>query len=98
MIKLIYPEDGAILNTHTDLQDGFISRVRGEGIEMALEWLMSQKNGCDGSAPRKITFSRSSDEGAEYRFEISEKIDFSDAFLVKTREACCIFDNLETYP
>ena len=44
MIKLIYPEDGAILNTHTDLQDGFISRVRGEGIEMALEWLMSQKN------------------------------------------------------
>ena len=43
MIKLIYPEDGAILNTHTDLQDGFISRVRGEGIEMALEWLMSKE-------------------------------------------------------
>ena len=54
MSKPFYPENGAVINTHTPIQNTFIDMIHTHGTEAALEWLLPIKNGCECSYPQPV--------------------------------------------
>ena len=81
-----YPPDGARIDTHTPLQNEFIRRIRADGTEAALAWLLPVKNHCERSYPRDITL-RWPPDGAEwYAVEVSETPDFAGSRVFETAE------------
>ncbi|MBQ8295954.1 MAG: hypothetical protein IJX87_05935 [Clostridia bacterium] len=44
MVKLVFPKDETLFDTHTNVQNTFIREVGENGIESTLEWLTSMKN------------------------------------------------------
>lgn len=95
MIKLLFPTDECIFDTHTPIQKEFINRIHSEGTENALEWLTTVKNEAEQTFPRTLEFSWTGDCGSEYLFELSENCDFSEAFCVVTVETFIRIDNLK---
>ena len=71
MAKLILPQNGAKINTQTDIQSTFIEKFRTEGEEKAFEWLLSVKKQRDLSAPREILIEWEPDGAECFAVEIS---------------------------
>ncbi len=56
MAVLLYPENGFLFDTHTELQNEFIRRIADCGITEALKWLEPVKNRQEVSQPSVLTF------------------------------------------
>ena len=95
MITLISPENGFVFDTHTDIQNGFISRIENEGIENALVWLSGVKDDKERTYPEELRFTWDSDED-EFTFMLSENEDFSSPRIVKTNKKSITQTNLKT--
>ena len=95
MITLIYPINGSVVDTHTEIQKKFISLIREEGITKALEWLLPFKKEGELSFPEPIKFAWSNGGKKEYTFELSEREDFSSSYTVKTASPGCSVTNLK---
>ena len=45
MAKLLFPADGYLFDTHTDVQNTFIEKIHTEGTSSALKWIkVTQKD------------------------------------------------------
>lgn len=95
MSNHIYPPQGFIFDTHTDIQNEFIERINLYGIEDALIWLEKTKNNKECSYPETLVFSWEDDFSDEYIFELSKNEDFFDSYTVTCLEASCPITNLE---
>lgn len=95
MIKLVYPTDGCIIDTHTETQNTFIQMIKDKGIDEALEWLLPVKNDTECSHPTEIKFEWTNNGSDEYIFELSETEDFSDPIIFKTKENSIVITNLK---
>ena len=73
MAKILFPEEGYIFDTHTDLQNTFIEKIHTEGTARALDWLKEEKKDIERSHQRVLTLSWESDGSAEYTVELSEE-------------------------
>lgn len=81
MVKLLFPTEGYIFDTHTSVQNEFIDRINKSNTEDALEWLLPVKNDCEISKPSMLEFKWEIDECGPYTFELSENPEFSDALV-----------------
>lgn len=96
MASLIFPEDGYVFDTHTDIQNTFIEKIRTEGTDAALEWLLTVKNNVELSYPRVLSLAWEADGSPSYTAEVSEDADFADPFLtVTTEDTTCEIENLK---
>ena len=94
MAKLIFPQNGYVFDTHTQIQNEFIGIIEREGIDKALQWLRPLKDGSEYTYPESLTFVWE-DASEEAVFELSKKEDFTDAAVVKTQKNSCTLTNLE---
>ncbi|MBE6542470.1 MAG: hypothetical protein E7672_08525 [Ruminococcaceae bacterium] len=95
MKKELHPDNNSVIDTHTDIQNSFINKIRTEGITVALEYLLPIKNGRESSYPATVRLSWIPDGETSYNFEISENEDFSDAFCAVTAEPSFTLTNLK---
>ena len=95
MISLIYPPSGAVIDTHTDIQNKFIDFIKTQGISAALEWLLPQKDGSELSFPNSVRFEWSDTNAREYIFEISEDKDFTTSYTSRTEAPFFVMTNLK---
>lgn len=95
MIKLLSPENNAVIDTHTEIQNMFIKLIRSEGIDEALEWLLPRKNGLERSYPNPLVLEWEDDGSPFYEFWISESEDFSNSKIFKTTETTYELLNLK---
>ena len=93
MTKLIYPENAFLFDTHTDLQNEFLRRIKEDGIDSALVWLEPEKNNTESSHPRSLVFSWETRGRA--RLAISKNEDLSDAWIYETEESSYEVENFE---
>ena len=89
---LLFPPCGYEFDTHTDIQNEFIKQIEKQGIDEAIEWLKTVKNG-ELSYPRALVFRWNGSPGDE--FEISKNKDFSNSRHIKCDLPSCEIDNLE---
>lgn len=90
-----YPVNGFVFDTHTDIQNEFIKRIQAEGTECALEWLETVKNRQECSYPRSLLLSWEGETFSDYFLEISEREDFANTVVIKTRKNSYNLDNLK---
>ncbi len=95
MVKLEFPRDGSTIDTHTPLQNEFISRIQENGTEAALEWLLPRKCEKEFSLPAHVRFAWTDDGSDSYYLEIAEDSDFLSAFSVVTPNNCYVYRNLK---
>ena len=95
MIELILPENGSLIDTHTETQNTFIRMIKEKGIDEALEWLLPVKDDKECSRPTEIKFEWKCDDAQEYTFELSESDDFALAETIKTKEKFLYVTNLK---
>lgn len=90
----IYPTDGYIFDTHTDVQREFIQRIKDFSTENALSWLSKVKNDRELSHPATLRFEweRSYEKTI---FELSENEDFSQAIRLECDENFCEIGNFK---
>ena len=92
----VYPSEGMVLDTHTDIQNEFIERIALDGIDDALEWLDGVKNGSECSYPEVLTFRWENKNSDKFIFELSKNADFADSYKLMCTEPLCDISNLET--
>ena len=85
MNNLMYPQDDAIIDTHTQIQNTFINSIRENGINAALDWLLPIKCNEELSVPIAVNFVWE-EQNAPYVFEISEENDFFNAYVLTVNE------------
>lgn len=95
MVRLLFPEDGYFFDTHTDIQNTFIDLIHMQGTDAALAWLGPVKNNCECTYPRALTFTWLPDGAPEYRLELAEDVDFTNAHLIVTRDDRAEVDTLK---
>ena len=95
MCKPIFPPEGYLFDTHTDVQNGFIKRIRLCGTENANEWIAPYKAKGELSYPRKLRFQWEADGSDVYKVEISESQSFSSAFVTQTKNTTIFIGNLK---
>ena len=95
MAKLLYPEDGMLLNPHTPVQREYMQRIRRDGITDALQWLRGVKQERELSLPQGITFRWESEREPAHRLEISENPDFPNPLVWETPENSLYIDNFK---
>ena len=94
MAKLLFPEDGYLFDTHTDLQNTFIKKIHTEGTASALEWMRIVKNGIERSYQNRLTLTWEPSGAEQYELELLEE--GADAPRVfKTAESSLELDNLK---
>lgn len=84
--KIIYPQNGAVVDTHTPLQNTFIGKIRAFGTEAALEWLLPVKEHRERSYPQDITLRWTPDGAKRWTVEVSETPDFAGSVTAGTAE------------
>lgn len=94
MVKLLFPTEGYVFDTHTPVQNEFISRINKSNTEDALEWLLPVKDNHEISKPMSLTFKWEAEEGP-YTLELSENVDFSDSLVFKTTSNTLEVSNLK---
>lgn len=94
-IDYIYPPEGFVFDTHTDIQNEFVEKINLCGIEDALIWLEKVKNNEECSHPETLVFSWEDDFSSDYIFELSKNANFLDSYMVTCLEASCSITNLE---
>lgn len=94
-MTLIYPNDYAIIDTHTDVQNQFIDLIKNQGISAALDWLLPQKNGRELTIPKSVRFIWTSRVMPEYVFELAENDTFSPSYTVRTADTFLDVSNLK---
>ncbi len=96
MIELLTPLNGATIETLTPLQIEFIAKIRGEGIDQALEWLLPQKAEQEHTRPQKcvLEWAARPDETA-YKVELAETEDFSACRIYQTNQTKIEVTNLK---
>lgn len=77
-MKLLYPNNGAIVEIQTALQREFIARNKCDGIENALNWLRPHKQGQELSYPAPVRLVWETD-AEESVLELSENGNFDNA-------------------
>ncbi len=95
MAVLLYPENGFLFDTHTEVQNEFIRRIADDGITEALKWLEPVKNNQEVSRPSVLTFRWEADRSALYTLEIAERPDFAEPMIFETAETFCDADNFK---
>jgi len=95
MANAIFPQDGFIFDTHTDIQNTFIEKIHTQSIEAALDWLRTVKNDTERTYPRPLEFRWENDGSEEYAFELAERADFGDSAVTVTRENTLSVENLK---
>ena len=95
MTRSVFPPDGERVDTHTDLQNEFISRIAASGTDRALDWLIPLKNGAELSRPRPVILSLPSDSEPPYRIEISGSESMSDPLIILSSTAKTEVTNLK---
>lgn len=93
-MQLIFPKNGATVDTHYPYQNIFLEKIRLEGIEKAVEWLEPIKSGREISYPAPTFLEWESDDG-EFTVELSRSSDFSDGAVIRTRAKRIPVFNLE---
>ena len=91
----IYPKDNLIVDTHTDIQNSFIEKIRSEGIDAACDWLNTVKNGREQSYPKSMNFRWEKDGSDKYVLEVSEDMEFIDPFKIETERNFYSMGNLK---
>ena len=95
MTHPIFPENGAVIDTHTPIQNDFIRRIRTQGTEAALAWLLPVKNRRECSLPGTLTL-RWTPDGAEGALvELSETPDFRAPQVRHAAGSACPVTNLK---
>ena len=92
-MKLLYPNNGAIVEIQTALQREFIARNKCDGIENALNWLRPLKQGQELSNPAPVRFSWETDS-EESVLELSENKAFENARVFFCNGTSIEADNL----
>ena len=95
MIKLLSPENNAVIDTHTDLQNTFIDTIYAQGTDKALEWLLPRKNNIERSHPNPLVLEWTNDGSTEYEVFVSETEDFENAKVFKTTSTTYSLVNLK---
>lgn len=105
-MKLLYPENGAVVDTHTPVQNTFIETIREKGIDQAQAWLKDlpgelpkiwqgvYKYGPGNSIPQPTTLSWENDGSESYRVELSQTPDFANPKVWETRDCSLEITNL----
>lgn len=93
-MKLLFPKNGAVVDTHTPYQNTFIEKIRKEGIDRAIEWLEPIKAGREISYPAPTVLEWDSDE-PKFTVELSKREDFSEGAVITTTEKSIAVYNLE---
>ena len=75
---------GFVFDTHTDVQNEFIERIKSYGTEKALQWPETVKDTEELSYPEILTF-RWENDSSEYIFELSKNQDFTDSYKIIRR-------------
>ncbi len=81
-----YPPEGALIDTHTPMQNEFIERIRRDGTEAALAWLLPVKNHCERSYPRDVTLRWPSDGAERYAVEVAGTPEFAGSRICETAD------------
>lgn len=95
MVKLLFPTEGYVFDTHTSEQNEFIDRIGKSNTEEALEWLLPVKDNQEISKPMALTLKWEADEKGPFSVELSENADFSDGILYETTENTLEVSNLK---
>lgn len=95
MKKGFSPDEGAIVDTHTELQDEFIDRIHAHGTTAALEWLLPYKTEVELCLPKRLCFSWPEDGSESYLLELAESADFHDAQAIRTEGTTAELTNLK---
>ena len=95
MVKLLFPTEGYVFDTHTSEQNEFIDRIGKSNTEEALEWLLPVKDNHEISKPMVLTLKWEADEKGPFSVELSENADFSDGILYETTENTLEVSNLK---
>lgn len=91
-VELLLPPCGYVFDTHTDIQNKFIEKIEKCNTDVAIEWLKTVKNS-ELSYPQTLKFVWSGVDGGF--FELSENIDFINAYSVECDTPFCEIDNLK---
>ncbi|MBR5554158.1 MAG: tyrosine-protein phosphatase [Clostridia bacterium] len=94
-LNILYPTEGFVFDTHTDMQNEFIEKIRNHGIDDALNWLERVKNNKECSYPSELTFKWEGSSECGYTFEISKNPDFSDSYNMVCEVPSCTLYNFE---
>ena len=94
-MTLIYPNDHSVIDTHTDIQNGFIDLINKQGISAALNWLIHQKGDNELSFPKSVRFTWASEGIKPYVFELAENNTFSPSYTVRTTNTFLDVTNLK---
>ena len=94
-MTLIYPNDHSIIDTHTDIQNGFIDLIHERGIAAALDWLTPQKGDNELSFPKSVRFTWAPEGVEPYVFELAENNTFSPSYTVRTADTFLEVTNLK---
>ena len=86
----VYPPEGFVFDTHTNIQNEFIEKITLSGIDNALTWLGSVKDDKECSYPQALTFEWEEMPSCEYVFELSESEGFEDSYscIASTNSHC----------
>ena len=93
-MKLLFPKNRAIIDTHTPYQNAFLDKIHKDGIDKAIAWLEPIKAGREISYPLPLVIEWESDE-ASFLLELSKSEDFSDGAVIRTNEKKASVFNLE---
>lgn len=96
MIKLLFPPNGLVFDTYTDIQNDFVEKIYKDGTEKALDWLKAVKDNKERTYPNTITFTWKSDDPSEYVLELSENQYFTDSIKYHTKFESLEVGNLKT--
>ncbi len=96
MARLLSPENGFVFDTHTDIQNTFLQKIRDDGIDAALDWLLTVKTDIELTYPRTLTLTWEGGGSSSYLVEVSETADFADPFVtVSVNGTACEIENLK---
>ena len=94
-MDLLFPPDGAVVDTHTALQNSFIEKIRTLGTEAALAWLLPVKEHRERSWPRPVELRWAPDGAKSWTVELSETPDFAAPRVIRTAAPSCVVWNLK---
>lgn len=87
-------EKGFVFDTQTEIQKTFIAKIRAEGIDAALAWLKTVKDGKERTHPRALTLCREP-TGRTDVLEVAEDTTFDRARVYTAREGRVTLENLK---
>lgn len=93
-MKLLNPINGALVDTFTNVQKEFINRIKSEGIDEALNWLLPIKNGEEISYSREIEFCWDGGE-PPFTVSLSTNKDMSDSIDYISEANSILIGNLQ---